>query len=294
MENVLRKLGDELYGKREDSFEYLFYKKEFSRMLESDLKEYNPEKIIDKYLDFFSRKNFSRKILKEGEGFFRGRIGSFLISGSKGTYNTKFELPYYGNMIETPPPIYTAGGRFNRAGISYLYLATDLETCLAEVHLQVGQACSIGEFECVEDMELINLSDYGNDLEIKIWYEVLTQPVHNEIRYKYLITQFMSDVLMKFNENGLYFKSVQSTGDNIVCYYPEKFRLIQFSEKLYKANKIKYDFEQIKDTVREYVDRKDHYLNISDLNTDETEENEKHVNYLLEWIDKEKERNNKN
>ncbi|KHL93249.1 hypothetical protein QW71_24230 [Paenibacillus sp. IHB B 3415] len=151
--------------------------------------------------------------------------------------------------------------------------------------MQVGQVCSIGEFECLEDIELINLSDFGEDLELKIWYEEITQPVHNEIRHKYFITQFISDVLMKFNKTGLYFKSVQSAGDNIVCYSPEKFRLIQYSEKLYKANKIKYEYDQIEDTIREYVKRTDHRRSISDLNTNDTEENERQVEYLLNWID---------
>lgn len=55
-----------------------------------------------------------------------------------------FILPYYKNEIESPPPIYTTGRRFNRDGISYLYLADTIETCLLEVHLQIGQNCSIG------------------------------------------------------------------------------------------------------------------------------------------------------
>ena len=56
------------------------------------------------------------------------------------------------------PPVYTAGGRFNRQGISYLYLADTIETCLAEVHLQIGQNCSVGKFKCKQEIEVIDLT----------------------------------------------------------------------------------------------------------------------------------------
>ncbi|KHL93248.1 hypothetical protein QW71_24225 [Paenibacillus sp. IHB B 3415] len=104
--NYLYKLRDYLDGKNENSIEYIMYKKELSRILESHLKEYNPERIIDNYVEFLSEKKFSKKIIKKGEIFLRGRIGSFSISGSKGTFNTKFVLPYYGKMIEAAPNLY--------------------------------------------------------------------------------------------------------------------------------------------------------------------------------------------
>lgn len=287
MNEFIYNMGKILKGKNEDSLEYKYCKIELSNILESDLKDNNPDKIIDEYVEFFSKKELKKICIKKGHEFYRGRIGKMIVQGAHDDCNMQFEMPYYGKMIETAPPIYTSGGRFNRAGISYLYLATDVETCLAEVHLQVGQDCSIGKFKCVEDVELINLSDFGEDLELRIWYDIITQPVHDEIKYKYFITQFVAEVLMRINSNGLYFKSVQSNGDNIVCFEPSKFELVKYSEKLYMAQKIKYDYIQIEDTVREFAKRDDAYL-INDLNTDLAEENEKQINYLLEWIEEEK------
>ena len=92
---------------------------------------------------------------------------------------------------------------------------------------------------------------------------------------------------MRINSNGLYFKSVQSNGYNIVCFKPDKFELIRYSEKLYKAQKIKYEYIQVEDTVRKFSKRNDEHL-INDLNTDLVEENEKQIQYLLEWIENEK------
>ena len=292
MNEFIYKIGKFLKGKSKDSLEYEYCKIELSNILENNLKDNNPDKIIDEYVDYFSKKKFKKICIKEGEQFYRGRIGKVIVQGAIDDCNQQFEMPYYGRDIETAPPIYTSGGRFNRAGTSYLYLATNIETCLAEVHLQVGQECSIGKFKCVEDIELINLSDFGEDLELKIWYDIITQPVHDEIKYKYFITQFIAEVLMRINSNGLYFKSVQSNGDNIVCFEPSKFELVKYSEKLYMAQKIKYDYIQMEDTVRKFAKRDDVHL-INDLNTDLAEENEKQINYLLKWIEKEKEFLNK-
>lgn len=287
IKDYISMIGTKLKGKNQDSIEYKIYKNELIKMLEKDLRDNNPDQILNDYVEYFSKKELKRICIKKGDEFYRGRIGKMIVQGAIDDYNTQFIMPYYGGMIEAAPPLYTSGGRFNRAGVSYLYLATDLETCFAEVHLQVGQECSVGKFKCVNDIELINLSDFGDDLELKIWYDIITQPVHDEIKYKYFITQFIADVLMKLNSNGLYFKSVQSTGHNIVCFKPDNFELVSYSEKLYMAKKIKYDYMQVEDTVREFAKRDDSYL-INDLNTDFVEENEKQVEYLSNWIEKEK------
>lgn len=283
----LMSLGRLIEGKNENSIEYDMYKKQLSKMIESHLKENNPEELLIEYKTYFSSKIFHKRIIKKGERFYRGRIGNITIQGAIDDCNHEFILPHYEKGIEVPPALFVGGGRFNRAGTAYLYLATDLETCLAEIHLQVGQFCSIAEFECLEDIELINLSDFGDDLELKIWYEEITQPVHEEIRYKYLITQFMSEVFMQFNNVGLYFQSVQSNGDNIVCFQPNKFKLLQYSEKLYKAEKITYKYSQVKDTIREFSERDDTHL-INSCNTEFEEDNERKIEYMINWVEKEK------
>ena len=285
--NYLRSLRKSLIGKNESSIEYEIYKKKLSEIIEQDLKENNPDKLIKEYKTFFSNKVFQKKVIIKGEKFYRGRIGNTVLKGAIDDCNWDFTLPYYGKNIGVPPALFSSSGRFNRAGTAYLYLATDLETCLAEVHLQVGQLCSIAEFECVDDIELIDLSDFGNDLELKIWYEVITQPIHDEIKYKYLITQFMSEVFMQFNNIGLYFKSVQSSGDNIVCFQPNKFNLIKYSEKLYKTESINYKYYQFEDSVREFSKRNDTHL-INPYNSDIDDSNEHQINYMEEWIEYEK------
>lgn len=275
----------------EDSWQFEVYKKELSQIIERHLRENNPDKLLLEYRTLLLTKEFRKKTIKVGEKFYRGRIGMDTIKGAIDDCNQEFSIPYNGEGIGVAPALYTSGGRFNRAGTSYIYLATDVETCLAEVHLQVGQVCSVGEFECVADMELINLSDTAEDLELKAWYEIITQPVHDAIKHKYLITQFMSEVLMQFNSDGLYFKSVQSDGNNIVCFQPNKFRLVKYSEKLYRADKIKYSITQHEDTIRKYANRNDSHL-LNSYNSDDDERNQEKFENMMDWIEYEKQRNN--
>lgn len=287
MIDIIKVYKERMKSLDENSNEYKIRMKTIIEKFEEDLKYNNPDKILDKYVEYLKEMKFKTICIKKGTEFYRGRIGKKIVSGGVDDLNTYFSMPYYGEMIKTAPPLHTSGGRFNRAGTSYLYLATNLETCFAEVHLQVGQECSIGKFKCIEDIELIDLNDSSNDIELKILYSIVTQPVHDEIAYKYLTTQFIADVLMKLNSNGLYFKSVQSNGDNIVCFKPDKFELVKYSEKLYRAKKIDYEYEMIEDTIREYAKRDDEHL-INNLNTEVDEENEKQVEYLREWIENEK------
>ncbi|MBU3175189.1 RES family NAD+ phosphorylase [Clostridium estertheticum] len=91
------------------------------------------------------KKELKKISIKKGYELYHGRIGKMIVPGAIDDYNTQFIMPYYGRTIESAPPLYTSGGRFNRAGMSYLYLATDLETSFEEVHLQVGQECSVGK-----------------------------------------------------------------------------------------------------------------------------------------------------
>lgn len=210
----------------------------------------------------------------------------------KDDYNRSFVLPYYQHEIEAPPSIYATGGRFNREGISYLYLADTIETCLAEVHLQIGQKCSIGQFKCKEQMEVIDLTKFNDESEMRTWLKTLTQPVHSGTKHIYNITRFLSDIFKSINSNGIYFESVQAEGHNIVCYNPTLFQLIEYSEKIYAATKIKYVYQEVEDSIREYSrNGKSKYINL--YNEYEDEKKEKKFEYLNSWIEEERKQNKK-
>lgn len=263
------------------------FQSDLQKIVNNDLMHNNPDNLFEEYKEYFKTKALPTKIIDTSTVFYRGRIGNEVIYGAEDDYNRSFILPYYQSEIEAPPPIYTTGGRFNREGISYLYLADTIETCLAEVHLQIGQNCSIGEFKCKEQMEVIDLTKFSNDLEMETWLKILTQPVHNGTKHIYNITRFLADIFKSINSNGIYFESVQAEGHNIVCFDPSLFQLVEYSEKIYAATKIKYNYQQVEDSIREYSKNgKSKY--ISSYNEYEDEKNEKKFEYLNDWIENER------
>lgn len=259
------------------------FQSDLKRIINDDLMDNNPEKIFEQYKEYFITKNLPKKRIDTKTVFYRGRVGNKVLYGANDDQNRNFILPYYQKDIEAPPPIYTNGGRFNRQGISYLYLADTIETCLAEVHLQIGQNCSVGEFKCKAQIDLIDLTSFNDDFEMKAWLQILTRPVPDGEKYIYNITRFLSDVLKSINNNGIYMESVQAKGHNIVCFDPTLFELIKYSEKIYIATKIQYGFHQLYDAVREFSDKQNSELN--SFNEKEEERREEEFVYLNDWIE---------
>lgn len=263
------------------------FQSDLKKIVNDDLTYNNPDSLFEQYREYFKTKALPTKIIDTNTVFYRGRIGNEVIWGAEDDYNRDFILPYYQKGIEAPPPIYTNGGRFNRQGISYLYLADTIETCLAEIHLQIGQNCSIGEFKCRGQIEVIDLTKFNGDVEIKTWLEILTQPVHDGTKHIYNITRFLADVFKSINNNGIYFESVQAEGHNIVCFEPSLFQLVEYSEKIYTATKIKYVYQQVEDSIREYS-KKGNSKYINSYNEYEDEKNERKFEYLNNWIENER------
>lgn len=259
-------------------------------IINDDLMHNNPDALFDEYKEYFLSKKMPTKLIDTNTIFYRGRIGNEILHGSEDDYDTNFILPYYQSNIEAPPPMYADGGRFNRQGVSYLYLADKIETCLAEVHLQIGQTCSVGEFKCKKQIEIIDLTKFNEDVEMKIWLEILTQPIHSETIHLYNITRFLADVFKNINGNGIYFESVQAEGHNIVCFIPSLFRLVEYSEKIYKATKINYSYIQVEDSIRSYSCNK---RNINSLNNQENKNIEKKFKYLNDWIEYQRQKDKK-
>ena len=254
---------------------------------------HNPSELIDEFVDIICSANFPCKTVKPDEVFYRARLGKKIIRGAVDDCDVCFTLPYYGKEIGKPPALMTNGGRFNRAGQSFLYLSSNVKTAIAEVHLAVGQECSVGTFKCVKAIDLIDLSPnlpnatHESSLIIDFWRNFLLQPVYSGTTYKYLLTQFITDVILKAGVAGIYFDSIQAKGSNIVCFCDDRFELVKFSEKLYWAEKIEYEIKEVQDGVRKWCYSPD-YRSISSLNLDEEDRHEKEIEFLIEWIKNER------
>ena len=66
--------------------------------------------------------------------------------------------------MDKPPARFVKGGRFNRQGVSYLYLADNVETCISEIHLQVGQICSIVQFKCIKEGKYLFIENKSEEV----------------------------------------------------------------------------------------------------------------------------------
>lgn len=271
-----------------DFVERFIAEKEINQMIENDFMERNPDDMIDEYVDYVKTLDLNSKKINKGCTYYRARIGCEMLSGSVDDYNRNFMIPYYGRDICAPPPLLSAGGRFNNEGTSYLYLSDNINTCIAEVHAQINQICSIGEFVATSDFELIDLRE-SRDLEASIIIKLLTQPVNNNNRNRYNMTRFLSRLLRIINPNGIIFESVQSAGNNIVCFNKKLFMPVEYSQVLYKVKKINYETEKIKGAVEEYAERARHsYGSILSINEDDEKNREEKFEYLEEWIEHER------
>lgn len=260
-----------------------YINRKIKEIVENDFLSKNPEELLNEYVQYFKQKNIPTIKIKNGKEYYRGRVGYKSLFGSDGDLNRNFILPYYGKDIMAPPPLLSLGSRFNREGTSYLYLSDNIETCMAEIHSQVGQLCSIGIFKCKNEIEIIDLTTIRDNIEMEVWLGILTQPVYGDIHNIYNITKFLADVLKKINENGIMFKSVQSSGINIVCYKPDSFELVRFSEKLYSVKKIGYTYEPFKDSIEQYANR--NKTNLSTYNEAIENKHEEENEYMEEWIE---------
>ena len=180
--------------------------KEYFEELEKKILKENYSDFFGDILEDFKKEKdkFKTEIIDTGQIFYRARVGNGVIEAAIDDLDIKCKIPYFGSDMEKPPAKFVQGGRFNRQGVSYLYLADNIETCIAEIHLQVGQICSIVEFECVKKGNYVLIESNSEE----ILYDILTRPVHSDIKDYYLVTQFFSDIFKMLGYDGIVFFSI--------------------------------------------------------------------------------------
>ena len=125
----------------------------YLKSLEKEILTENYSDLFDKvYSDFRKEQSeFKTEIIEIGKIYYRARVGNDTMEAAIDDLNIISKIPYFGNNMDKPPARFVQGGRFNRQGVSYLYLADNVETCISEIHLQVGQICSIVQFKCIKE-----------------------------------------------------------------------------------------------------------------------------------------------
>ncbi len=199
--------------------------------------------------------------LDENSTFYRARIGyekkvlvdEGLFRGKKYRY-----IPFKGKKISSPDSYLVNGGRLNRAGVSFLYLATNKETAINEVRPDPGHIVSMGKFKSLKPLTIIdfdkifvNLSQDKESLKSFTFLnhidQLFSHPITQDERHLYIITQFFADIFRKIGFDAIKFTSSVGSGQNLLVFNPSNFTYMKSKEnRTYKIDNIRYSIHPLK------------------------------------------------
>lgn len=202
--------------------------------------------ILERYCSFI------RKVYKKGSVFYRGRISS--------------EDGFPPELMGAPPAEVATPGRANSAGISCLYLASDLDTTIHEIRAGVFDYVSVGRFELKQDMVIVDLKaidhispfmDGCDFLEHainkehlnKINLEIGRTLRRNDSVLDYVPTQYIADFIKSivYHEKpeyaGIEYNStINRSGQNLAVFNPALFECTEV--EVYHITELEYQKEK--------------------------------------------------
>ncbi len=206
------------------------------------------KKFIDRVLTTAQKRTMR---IKKDTKLLRARMGTTWVEFEDGDTQP---TPLPPEQMGAPPKHLASDGRLNPFGIPYLYLTTDTDTAVAELRPWMGSDVTVGLFNILKDLKVIDTTKDKSNLllhlrfvakdgkltdikhrapdsytakekESQIWGDISSAfsiPVSpNDIKAKYLPTQYLSEVLKVAGYNGVIYKSSLNTkGHNIVLFDP--------------------------------------------------------------------------
>lgn len=210
------------------------------------------ELIYSEYLDEPKLLPWSGK-----SGFYKSKEYEKYNHDSQYMYRMSVREAYKDSEIGAPPVKYATSGRVNKAGVSFLYLASDAETAISEVKPTPGQYASVGMFNNIRDLKVIDITmlkfyeivkceeditDLEFLLEIQSIFDKHALP---EEKNPYLITQFIAEQIRKMGYDGISFRSVVGNGINSVFFNPEDFKFVPGSDNLVRIDKMSFEYSTV-------------------------------------------------
>lgn len=186
--------------------------------------------------------------------YYRARIGDFTCKEDE--------------EILAPPKGKASAGRCNPEGVSYLYLADDKYTAIAEVKPNKGDIVTVAEIE-TDELWWFNLSLYATDDEkvkevtrindeelidlIKIINDDFKTVVTYEDKLSYLPLQYITEYVKskskiqsdkKVKIDGLMYNSTLGNGTNYVLFdWKERIKIID--KCIYKIDEVRYEIADL-------------------------------------------------
>ncbi|WGQ08953.1 RES family NAD+ phosphorylase [Pedobacter gandavensis] len=168
-----------------------------------------------------------------------------------------------------PPPVQNSNkGRMNREGFSFLYLAENTETAVAEVRPSPGDHVSIGKFVQAETLEIADFSQvtidrfWMNDRDLDLFESLhsiqrfISNPIGTNEGYYYVLTQLVAEELLRQGINGICFISSLTGAKNYTIFKSKSFVYDPVDASVCKIDKIKTEYRPllIGDDQTQYMD----------------------------------------
>ena len=197
--------------------------------------------------------------IKKGRRFYRARIGNDSVEESDFSVFKK-PIPFQDSEISAPPPLKSSAGRLNREGIAYLYLSSKTGTAISEIRPNPGDIISVGEFKCLNTIDLIDLRRVNLLKFIKSQKDIerfsfalnlskeFMKPKTDINTYQYLITQFVAETFREIGQDGVIYNSAVSNGYNFTIFNPDLFEFVPNSSSLHRIKKVSFKSQQIEFT----------------------------------------------
>jgi hypothetical protein len=223
------------------------------------LKQRNHFLVEAEFLDRFKEIEESVTIIvAQGTEWYRARIGAerraadAVYSPNK---NSFYYEPYSDIALGAPPVGTTSAGRLNRPGVSYLYVASNVETAIAEVRPHPGEFISIGAFSITADQRVADLSNhriedlFRNDKQLEILETIIA--IENAFataappsdRQVYSLTQFLAETFRRLGFDGVKFRSTVASGANLVLFDPAASAWVPKSSRVVEVSRVLYKHE---------------------------------------------------
>ncbi len=186
--------------------------------------------------------------IKAGDEFFRARIADHPLSKED---------------MGPPPSQLATSGRANPKGISYVYLANNIDTCISEVRPYNGCDIHVSQFQPRLEKRVIDLrtprksfsiipfseSQYGEVLSIidllESFEKALSVPIKPHLsELEYIPTQFLCEYIKSLGiYDGIIFKSSFGKGDNFVFFDNKGFDVSEPSVQ--SLNGITFEYTEV-------------------------------------------------
>jgi len=180
-----------------------------------------------------------------GREFFRARI-------------TDKPYPLEEKEMRNPPIECATPGRANPEGISYLYLANDIETIMYESRSSYLDYVSVAKFQVNKELKIVSLNTiqkidpftpdinlrnliYNTKL-LKVISNALSNPLRShESKIEYIPTQYICEFIKSLGFDGVeYSSAMHSNGLNYAFFSGDNFTLVDTNVYEVSKNTIEY------------------------------------------------------